>query len=262
MKPSRKFESSPRIFLSIGVAISAGFIFGAQSANAAERLYYPYVSKGEMELEYFGSRSVDGDSGKDNKQKHQFSAGYGVNDWWKTEFYGKFGKAPEDKLTFNEWEWENIFQLTGRGEHWLDAGASLAYEWSPQSDHADAIEARLLFAKDLNKTSHTLNMIAEKQVGSGPREALEGKLLWGSRYIYSPYFEPGFEIESDFGELKRAGSFDDQKHYIGPAAYGKIGLRQTGKGGALKYRAGYLFGVSDAASDGQAIIQLEYEMYF
>lgn len=232
------------------------------TANAAERIYYPYVTPGELEIEYFGSRSVDNDSSKDNEQKQQFSVGYGVNEWWKTEFYSKFGKEPGDKLTFDEWEWENIFQLTERGEYWLDVGATIAYEWTPQSNHADTVEARLLLAKDIDKTSHILNVIAEKNVGSGPKEGLEGKLLWSSRYNYSRYFEPGFEIESDFGELKQTGSFDDQKHYIGPAAYGKIPLHFTARADALKYRVGYLFGISDAARDGQAIAQLEYELHF
>lgn len=243
------------------LAGSAAFLSSA-SAFAAERLYYPYVEQGELELEYFGSRSIDSDSTKDNKQKQQFSVGYGVNDWWKTEFYGKFGKEPQDKLTFDEWEWENIFQLTERGEYWLDLGASLAYEWTPQSNRADTVEARLLLAKDLDKTSHILNILAEKNVGSGPKDGLEGKVLWSSRYNYSRYFEPGFEMSSDFGELKHTGSFDDQKHSIGPAAYGNIPLRLTDRSDSLKYRVGYLFGVSKGAPNGDAIAQLEYEFHF
>lgn len=230
---------------------------------AAKKLYTPYVTPGELELEYFGSRSIDNDDSKDNEQKQQFSIGYGVNEWWKTELYGKFEREAEDHLTFDEWEWENIFQFTERGKYWLDVGAALAYEWTPQSNRADTVEARLLLAKDFEQTSHILNIIAEKNVGSGPKEGLEGKLLWSSRYNYNRYFEPGFEIESDFGELEETGSFDDQKHYIGPAAYGSIPLHFiTNRADAIGYRVGYLFGVSDAASDSQAIVQLEYEMHF
>ena len=262
MKSRLKYTNNSLAILLGAAALTLAASFAVIPAHAADRLYYPYVTKGELELEYFGSRSVDNDSDRDYKLKQQFSAAYGVNDWWKTEFYGKFAKEPGDDLSFDAWEWENIFQLTDRGHYWLDAGASFAYERSPQSDHADAVEARLLFAKDFDKTSHVLNILAEKQAGSGPKEALEGKLLWSSRYMHNQYFEPGFEIESDFGELKDTGSFDEQKHYIGPATYGKLPLRQAGAANALKYRAAYLFGVSDAASDGQAVVQLEYEMHF
>lgn len=235
-------------------------ILGYCGTAAAEKLYSPYVTPGELELEYYGGRSVDSGA-NDDAQKHQFAAAYGVNDWWKTELYTSFKKAPQDNVSFHNWEWENTFQLTDRGEYWLDLGASLAYEWTPQSNKADTVETRLLLAKDFTHTSHLLNVIAEKDVGSGPKDGYEGKLLWSSRYTYSEYFDPGFEIESDFGELKHMGAFKDQKHYIGPAAYGEIPLHLTDKGDGFNYRVGYLFGVSDAADNGEAVLQLEYELH-
>lgn len=56
----------------------------ATPAFAVDKLYSPYVEKGEWEVEYYLDRSVDGDAAKDNVQGHEFSLGYGVNDWWKT----------------------------------------------------------------------------------------------------------------------------------------------------------------------------------
>lgn len=243
-------------------SVTALLYFGGAAAQAAEKLYSPYVSKGEVELEYFGAISVDDNATRDNEQDHQFALAYGVTDYWKTELYGNFSKDPGDNLTFNNIEWENIFQLTERGEYWVDVGASLAYEWSPKTSRADAFEGRLLLAKDVGKTSHVVNLIGEKEVGSGPKEAFEGKVLWSSRYRYSTVFEPGFEISSDFGELEDTGSFNDQKHAIGPVAYGKIPLNLAQKGDAIGYRAGYLFGVSHAAPDGDVLLQLEYELHF
>lgn len=256
-------QTKPNFYaLLLSATVLAIAVSCPNAALAKDKLYSPYVEKGEVELEYFGRRSVDNDSGKNNDQKNAFSVGYTPNDWWKTELYATFEKEPGEDAKFAEWEWENIFQLTERGQYWLDVGASLAYEWTPQSNHADTIEARLLLAKDVGKTSHILNIIAEKDVGSGPKEELEGKLLWSSRYNYNSYFAPGFEISNDFGELENTGSFDEQGHYVGPAAYGKIPLQLTDHADALKYRVGYLFGVSDAASDGQAVLQLEYELHF
>ncbi len=237
-------------------------IISATPALAADKLYYPYVTPGELEVEYFGSRSFDSDSSKDNAQKQQFSVGYGVTDRWFTELYSKFEREPQDHTTFDAWEWENIFQLTERGEYWLDVGSSLAYEWTPQSNRADTIETRLLLEKDMDKTSHILNVILEKDIGSGPKASLESTVLWSSRYNLSRYFEPGFEISSDFGELKDTGSFDEQKHSIGPTAYGKIPLHLTNRADSLKYRVGYLVGGSKAAPDGETIAQLEYELHF
>ncbi len=231
-------------------------------AMAVDKLYAPYVDKGEWEVEYFGSNSFDNDDTKDTAQKHEFSVGYGVTEYWKTEFYTIFEKEPQDHITFDALEWENVFQFTERGEYWLDAGGSLAYEWTPEDNHPDAIEARLLLAKSTENFTHILNLIAEKEVGSGDREDLEGGFIWSSRYLYSPLFQPGFEISSDFGELEETGSFDEQEHYIGPVAYGMIPLEADEPDEGLQYRVGYLVGVSDEAADGQLLIELEYELEF
>ena len=87
-------------------------------------------------------------------------------------------------------------------------------------------------------------------------------MVWSSRYDLSASFQPGFEINSEFGELRHARRFNDQEHYIGPAAYGKIPVQVVGQFDALKYRVGYFFGISEAASQGQAVGQLEYEVHF
>lgn len=237
--------------------LATSCLLAANPAHAIDKLYKPYVEKGEWEAEYFGTRSFDDNNARDNAQKHKAAIGYGVTDYWKTELYASFEKEPQDHTTFDSWEWENIFQFTKPGEYWVDSGASLAYEWTPQSNRADKIEARLLFAKHISQTTHLLNLIAEKEVGSGPRDRLEGGFIWSSRYNYSAAFQPGFEINSDFGEFSRSHNFQDQSHYAGPVAYGKLPL-----GEGIGYRVGYLFGVSDAASDGQLIAQLEYELEF
>lgn len=226
-------------------------------AFAVDKIYDPYVSKGEWEIEYFGHRSVDDRSAKDNAQGHEISLGYGVNDWWKTELYGIWEREPGNGTSFDAVEWENIFQLTKKGEYWLDAGASLAYEWTPESNDADAIEARLILAKDWGATHHVMNLVLEKEVGSGPKDELESALLWSSRYRLSPYFQPGFELQLETGELNDDISFEDNEQYLGPVAYGNIPL-----GEGIHYRAGYLFGLTHDASDGQAIFELEYELEF
>lgn len=245
----------------IFTALAAAFAISTP-AHALHKLYAPYVEEHAWEFEYFGNRSFDNDGSKDNSQSQQFAVGYGVNSWWKTELYAKFEREPRDELTFDAWEWENIFQLTQQGEYWLDVGASLAYEHTPQASRADALEGRLLLAKDWGQTSHIANIILEKEVGSGPKDGLEAGYILSSRYRYLPEFQPGLELTGDFGELKHTGAFDDHEHYFGPAAYGKIPVRAFGRSDAIEYRVGYLFGISNAAADGNLLLQLEYEIHF
>ncbi len=245
----------------LNFSILAVLAASTSASYAAEKLYSPYVEKGELELEYFGSRSNDGDPAKDNGQQHQFSVGYGVNDWWHAEVYTKYAREPQGETKLDKYEFENIFQLTEPGEYWVDVGAALDYEYTPQRGHPDTVETRLLLAKDLGLTSHVLNIILEKDVGAGPKAGLEAGGIWSSRYRLSPYFQPGFEINSTLGEIRHTGSFDAQDHYAGPMAYGKIPLNLPGTADGIKYRIGYLFGVSRAASNGEAVAQLEYEIH-
>lgn len=235
----------------------------AWPAFAVDKIYQPYVEAGEWEVEYFGARSVDNKSAKDNAQVHEFSVEHGVNDWWQTELYGIWQKEAGDSVSFDAIEWENIFEFTEPGTYWVDTGATLAYEWTPDGDQADAVEARLLFAKNIGSTINVLNLVVEKEIGGGTRDDLEAGILWSTRYDYAPYFQPGFEIQSEFGEVNDHASFDDQEHYIGPVAYGTIPFEMEGdEVEGLEYRLGYLFGASNAASDGQVVMQLEYELDF
>lgn len=234
----------------------------ASPARAVDRLYYPYVEQGEWELEYFGTRSMDRDAAKDDEQKQQFSLAYGATEFWRTEFYAKYEKEPQDELAFDAWEWENVFQFTERGEGIVDVGASFAYEYKPQTNRADTLEARLLLAKDLDATSHTFNLNFEKDVGAGPKAGLEGAFVWSSRYDYSAWFEPGLEFSGELGELENAGRFKNHAYYLGPVAYGKVPFKLIGQSNGLKYRLGYLFGLSEVASDGQGVAQIEYEVHF
>ena len=237
-------------------------LFAAAPAHAAEKLYTPYVEQGEWEVEYFGNRSMDKNSSKDNAQAHELSVGYAPTAFWRAEVAVIYEKEPQDRVKFEAWEVENIFQLTQQGEYWMDVGALVAFEHTPQSSAPDAMEARVLLAKNSGKFSHVFNAILGKEVGPGPKAGVEATLLWSSRYSYSQYFEPGFEISSSLGEVKNMGGFEDQQHAIGPAVYGKVPLHFAGQYDALKYRVGYLFGVSDTARDGEAVAQLEYELHF
>lgn len=243
--------------------LSMSVILAACPALAVDKLYTPYVKAGEWEVEYFGRRSFDSDAAKDNAQGHEFSLGYGVNDWWKTELVAIWERAPGDSTGFTSAEWENQFQLTEKGEYWADVGGLLAYEWTPQSGDADGLEAKLLLAKQTGDFFHVLNLGFEKQVGDGESGSVESGLVWSSRYQYNDYIQPGFEYHGDFGEVNDMGSANDHEHYIGPVVYGTLPFEQEGdKVEGLGYRAGYLFGVSDAASDGQFVVQLEYELDF
>lgn len=223
---------------------------------AGSKVYSPYVEKGELELEWKGAYNVDDDNAIDGAMKNKFAIGYAFTDYWYTEVIGELEKDGASGAD-QEWtalEWENRFQLTQAGEYFVDMGAYAAYEVSLESHHADKAEMGLLLAKDTGLFTHYANIFLEKEVGGNTQNDTEAAFAWSTRYRYKEWLEPGFEVHSEFGELNKHHSYDEQEHLVGPVIYGKVGH--------FKYDVGYLFGASDAASDGQLKWVLEYEMKF
>jgi hypothetical protein len=250
-----ELQKMNRMAAAIAVAMMTSLML-ASPAYAFKKVYSPYVEKGELEVEWKGSHVVDNEDDEDGEQEQELSIGYGVNDFWNTEIAGEIEKSGVDgeDYEFTAVEWENKFQLTQPGEYWADVGAQFAYVHNVSGD-ADAIEGKLLLAKDVGKFSTMLNLNLEKSIGAESEgDWPEGGLAISSRYRWKPWLEPGVEWFSEFGELGNSGSFDNQGHSIGPALYGKIG--------PVKYDVGYQFGVSDGAPDGEAKAILEYEFRF
>jgi hypothetical protein len=224
-------------------------------AQATKTITSPSVEKGELEVEWKGGYDVDDDSAVDGGWKQKAGVGYGLTDYWfmelalEAEKNGSGGDAD-----FTAIEWENKFQLTNPGEYWADLGAVVELVHSLEDDGADKAEVKLLASKDTGKFTHKANVIAEREFGDHAGDETEFALNVGSRYRYSTAFEPGIEMYNEFGSLSDGSGWDDDKHRIGPAAYGKIGN--------VKYDVGYLFGISEAAPDGLLKVVLEYEWHF
>lgn len=252
--------SKKNIISTVGIFLLAGGLLSSENAWATKKVYSPHVVKGELELETRGQVDFDHRESMDGAQKHKVAIGYGLTDWWFSEVYGEWEKDPEsgEGLEYEATDLENHFQLSEPGAWWIDTGLYFEYEFAAKNEHADKIEGKLLLEKQFGDFVHTVNLILEKEVngGDGVEEAdLEGGFAWNGRYRWQPWLEPGLEWHSDLGELAHTGSFDDQKHQLGPVIYGKIAHH-------VKYDIGYLFGVSDAAPDGEIKWIVEWESFF
>lgn len=221
----------------------------------SEKIYSPRVHKGELELEYAGSRTFDSEKAKDNEQEHKFSVGYGVTDYWAPEIYfATLERGPGEPMDLTEIELESVFQFWDTGKYWLDAGLLAEYAIATKDDEADKVEVKLLLQKDFGRFTTLVNFGGEREVGAHSSGSNEYSSAINTRYRWSPYFEPGIELQSDYGEWDST-SYDEQKHYAGPVVYGMLMP-------SLKYEVGYLVGISDSAADSAVRAVLEYEMYF
>jgi high-affinity iron transporter len=239
----------------MAVAATLVLLLMPSSSYAVGKIYSPNVHKGELELEFQAVRTVDDAYAKNNKQTYKAEIAYGVTDRWQTEFLGKFTNNPNDNFKLSAFEWENIIQLTEQGQYWLDAGLYLTYVHNFKSTTADAIEAKLLLEKEWGQTLHRVNFGLEQEIGDHASGGPAREIRWSSRYRLNPAFEPAFEIQSAFDKGNVTNRFNEQEHFIGPAAYGRLSPN-------IKYEAAYLFGVSDAAANGAVRFLLEYEQMF
>ncbi|OIO37779.1 MAG: hypothetical protein AUJ72_03915 [Candidatus Omnitrophica bacterium CG1_02_46_14] len=253
--PGRTKEMAKKIIAGLAALLFTGMAGAAHEALAEQKVYSPYVIQGEFELEARGAYDFDKKEEKNGAQKQKYALGYGVTDHWFTEVYGGLEKKPGEDLEFESIEWENRFQLSEPGEWFIDTGLYFAYEFSVKDERADNVEGKLLLEKQLGDFDHLLNLILEKEIGFHAKDNPAAGVAWSTQYRWKPWFEPGFEWQSNFGELGHGVSFDKQRHQAGPAVYGKMGDH-------IKYDIAYLFGISEASPDGTLKWNVEFEWFF
>jgi FTR1 family protein len=246
------------VVLLLATGITAALILPTP-ASATQKVYYPTVNQGEVEAEFLGHYDSDNNPALDKGQKYKFELGYGVTNFWMTEAVVEVEKAAQDKTRLDSFEWENIFQLTPQGKYWLDAGVLASVEFPANSGQPHVFEFGPLLQKQFGKMLNTANLVFVKETGSNAHAPLQATYAWQTKWLVSPYFEPGFEAYGDFGDVNKWGIRRDQTQQAGPAVFGSFNM---GPGQKLRYEAGLLFGLNAATPGASLKWLLEYEFFF
>lgn len=234
--------------LAIGLVASTSAV-----AGPADKVYSPIVEQGETEFEFRGGyRDFDGAA---DQYAFVFDVGYAVTSRWKTELVLEYAAENGSAGKLEAWEWENIIVLTEQGKHWVDVGLFIEYE-NIFSAGPDEIKIGPMFIKEIGPTVANLNLLFERQVGSGASDAIELDYRWQVKWRGHESLEWGVQGFGGFGELDHLGEGD--KHSIGPALFG---IKRLASGNKLGYDAAVLAGLNAAAPDVTVRFQLEYEMY-
>ena len=246
-RPAALIHSMHGAFLVL--AVSSALVCMPSQANASHKVYSPYVEKGELEIEARGHVDEDG------ARKNKYEVGYGFTDWWFSSVFAEYEQSPGSSLNHSATSWENIFQLTEPGKHWLDSGLYVEYE-SPVGGGPAKLETKLLLEKAMGRYVNTANLVVAREVGSGASGDVELEYAWRTKFRFKPEFEPGIELYGAAGTLAAPKFDSSQSTQIGPVATGKFHLRGRS---AIVYELGYLFGLNDASPGGSVKWLIEYE---
>jgi hypothetical protein len=241
-----------RLRLAAGTALALASLACPGLAWAIDKIYSPDVVEDEFEIEYSGSTTFDKNHDRNNLQSHEAELEYAPTGRLDLELAADFEKEPDGHLNITTTGFGGRYQFFDQGEYWLDAGALVTYNAAiHRGSDPDTIEAKLLLEKQWGRILSRANIGIEQDVGSHAEGGPDRVFLWNSRYRLGPNFEPGFEVQSDFGKPNEHA----EQQYIGPAMFGRLLP-------GLNYEAAYYFGVNNGASKNAARILLEYEMHF
>ena len=251
--------------------LAAAILLAPLTAHADYMVRSPSeIDLGEIELEHNGSAVFDRRPDQRGARSYTTEIGTGLTPWWHSELefgYDRAAGAGQSTL-LSQLVWENTFQLTEPGEKFVDLGFYFEYGQSlTKGANAAANEVTFgpLIAKDIGRTTHTLNLMFTRLLGPDQTtHGLDFSYAWQSRWnIWGP-LSPAFEIYGDTGVIGQIPRLSQQQLLAGPVGVGAIRLSDLGLGqaGKIKYEAGWLFGATPATARGTLRWRLEMELPF
>lgn len=237
-------------------ALVAGALLSPISSNAgpSDYVYTPAVTYGEREIDFKMGSADKKDTPVEAAASIGF--GYGVKQWWFTEFYLKYKRELNEDTKFDAYEWENKFQLTEAGQYPVDVGFLLEIERPKDHDEGWEVKWGPLFQTDFGKVQLNANLLFQRSYHAAEPSNMELKYQWQLKYRWLPQFEYGLQGFGEMGAYDNWSQQDEQIHKLGPAVFGKLPL---GGGHAIRYNAAWLLGASKAAPDNTVRLQVEYE---
>ena len=223
-------------------------VLGSQSASAQFYVRSPDVEKGELTLEEHGAFYSGSGEDERRRQSHEVEAKYGFTDRWEGIVEGFFRQDIGESIEAREFELGGQYEIVERQGDGLGLAFRSIYEFALQGGEPDELLFGPLGKYVWGRDSFTANAFFIGQLGDNRDiDSLELKVNWRLKHEMNEKWALGVEGYSEIEDLVHAGSFDDQKHRVGPVAYYETG-GHDGKP-EWEFAGGVLFGASDATSD-------------
>ncbi len=223
-------------------------VLAIEPASAQFYVRSPDVKKGETAIEEHGAVYAGPGGEERRRQSHEVEFKHGLTDRWELIVEGFFRQDIGESLEAREFEIGGQYEIIERHGDGLGLAFRTIYEFALQDHSPDEILFGPLAKYVIGRDSVTINTFFVGQLGDEAEIAsLELKVNWRLKHELSEQFALGVEGYSEIEDLVHAGSFDDQKHRLGPVAYFEFGGHEAKP--KWEFAAGALFGISDATSD-------------
>jgi hypothetical protein len=228
------------LLLGIGIIPSLAFADGV----VIGKVYDPYVTLLEQEIEYRGLLQTDDRDALDGGELHKLGYGRTFAERWFGEIYAIGEGKPEGATKLAAFELEFKHQLTEQGEYAADWGWLTELERSTEYNQWE-LKNTLIAARDWGRWTGTANASLIYEWGSGIDNELETGFSAQLKYRRSALLEPGVEL------FKGQDTFA-----LGPVVGGLV---RMGDGNKLRWLTGVIAGLDSTTPDVNYKLELEFE---
>jgi hypothetical protein len=208
------------------------------------RVYHPYVTPLETEIEWRSIVADDNDAPSDGEQMHRLAIGKSLSEKLFAEAYLIGRKTDAQDLKVSGFELEGLYQLTEPGEHLADLAVLVEFERDTDRN-ISYVGGGLVAEKELGITSLALNLIGEYEYGGGVKDEFDTEVTAQWRWRWRERFEPAVEYY-----------VDEYTEGVGPVL---TGLERLGQRQKLKWEFGVIFGTGNDAPEQTWRALLEFE---
>jgi len=218
----------------------------AQPASAQFYVRSPDVKKGQLNLEEHGALYSGPGEDERRRQSHELEAKYGFTDRFEGIAELTARENIGDSLKWHRLELGGQYEIIERHGDGLGLAFRSLYEFALQDGDPDEILFGPLAKYVRGHDSLTVNTFFVGQVGNHVDiDSLELKVNWRLKHEFNETWGVGIEGFSEVEDLSHTGTWDEQKHRMGPVAY----LEFEESMPKWEFAGGVLFGISDATSE-------------
>jgi hypothetical protein len=208
------------------------------------KVYDPYVTLLEQEVEYRGLLQTDDRNELDGGEVHRLGYGRTLAERWFGEIYAIGEREVEGSTQLEAFEIEVKHQLTEQGEYAADWGWLTELERSTERNQWE-LKNTLIAARDWGRWTGTANASLIYEWGDHLDNELETSFSAQLKYRRNALLEPGVELFK--GQDTSA---------IGPVVGGLV---RVGNGKKLRWLTGVIAGLDSDTPDVNYKLELEFE---